>query len=89
MVKVLWIWRRAVRGGSRATKSTTSPLTSKLFDESGQSLTPSHAVKGERRYRYYVSRSLIKGDGGFGQGAAGACPHQRSSGPSRRRLAKS
>jgi hypothetical protein len=33
----------------------------RLFDESGQSLTPSHAVKGERRYRYYVSRSLIKG----------------------------
>jgi site-specific DNA recombinase len=32
-----------------------------LFDESGQSLTPSHAVKGERRYRYYVSRNLISG----------------------------
>ena len=29
--------------------------------KAGQSLTPSHAVKGERRYRYYVSRSLIKG----------------------------
>jgi len=33
----------------------------RLFDESGVCLTPSHAVKGERRYRYYVSRSLIKG----------------------------
>jgi Recombinase len=42
---------QAVRGGSR-TKSVASPLTGKLFDESGQSLTPSHAVKGERRYRY-------------------------------------
>ena len=52
--------RRAVRGGSRATKSTPSPLTSKLFDESGHSLTPSHAVKNERQYRYYVSRRLIK-----------------------------
>jgi site-specific DNA recombinase len=52
---------QAVRGASRATKSAPSPLTRKLFDESGQSLTPSHAVKGERRYRYYVSRSLIKG----------------------------
>jgi site-specific DNA recombinase len=51
----------AVRGASRATKSAPSPLTRKLFDESGESLTPSHAVKGERRYRYYVSRSLIKG----------------------------
>ena len=52
---------QAVRGASRATKSVASPLTGRLFDESGQSLTPSHAVKGERRYRYYVSRSLIKG----------------------------
>ena len=51
----------AVGPAPRATKSAPSPLTGKLFDESGQSLTPSHAVKGERRYRYYVSRSLIKG----------------------------
>src|SRR5258708_1787698 len=49
-----------VRHTLRATKSVASPLTGKLFDESGLSLTPSHAVKGERRYRYYVSRSLIK-----------------------------
>jgi hypothetical protein len=33
----------------------------KLFGESGERLTPSHAVKGDRRYRYYVSRSLMKG----------------------------
>jgi hypothetical protein len=58
---------QAVRGGSR-TKSVASPLTGKLFDESGQSLTPSHAVKGERRYRYYVSRSLIKGPTADGRG---------------------
>jgi site-specific DNA recombinase len=45
----------------RTRKSAPSPLTGKLFDESGQSLTPSHAVKGERRYRYYVSRNLISG----------------------------
>ena len=45
----------------RVRKSAASPLTGRLFDESGQSLTPSHAAKGERRYRYYVSRSLIKG----------------------------
>jgi site-specific DNA recombinase len=50
----------AVGRTPRARKSTPSPLTGKLFDESGQSLTPSHAVKGERRYRYYVSRNLIK-----------------------------
>jgi site-specific DNA recombinase len=52
---------QAVRGASRATKSAPSPLTGRLFDEGGVGLTPSHAVKGERRYRYYVSRSLIKG----------------------------
>jgi hypothetical protein len=51
---------QAVRGGSRR-KAVASPLMGRLFDESGQSLTPSHAVKGERRYRYYVSRSPIKG----------------------------
>ena len=37
------------------------PLTGRLFDESGHSLTPTHAMKGGRRYRYYVSRSLITG----------------------------
>ena len=58
----------AVRRAPRATKSAPSPLTGRLFDESGQSLTPSHAVKGERRYRYYVSRNLIKGTSDSGQG---------------------
>jgi len=52
---------RAMRRVPRAMKSAASPLTGKLFDESGLSLTPSHAVKGERRYRYYMSRSLNKG----------------------------
>ena len=35
----------------------------KLFDETGAPLTPSHAVKSGRRYRYYVSRTLIAGSG--------------------------
>ena len=52
---------QAVRGASRATKSAASPLMGRLFDERGVGLTPSHAVKGKRRYRYYVSRTLIKG----------------------------
>ncbi len=38
----------------------TSPLMGKLFDETGERLTPSHCKKGNLRYRYYVSRSLIK-----------------------------
>jgi DNA invertase Pin-like site-specific DNA recombinase len=37
------------------------PLAGKLFDDEGIPLTPSHAVKSGRRYRYYVSRHLIAG----------------------------
>ena len=56
------------RGRNSGTKSCV--LIGKLFDESGEGLTPSHAVKCDRRYRYYVSRSLMKGpaarvDGGW------------------------
>jgi site-specific DNA recombinase len=49
------------RAMPRALKSEPSPLAGKLFDEQGQRLTPSHAVKGARRYRYYVSHKLIEG----------------------------
>jgi len=34
-----------------------SPLIGRLVDENGAGLTPSHARKGERKYRYYVSRN--------------------------------
>jgi DNA invertase Pin-like site-specific DNA recombinase len=40
---------------ARARASNRSPLRGKLFDEAGALLTPSHAVKSGRRYRYYVS----------------------------------
>jgi len=36
-----------------------SLLAGLLFDERGERMTPSHAVKKGRRYRYYVSRSLV------------------------------
>ena len=52
---------RGARIGRRPPRSMSSPLAGKLFDEQGDALTPSHAVKGERRYRYYVSRSLMTG----------------------------
>ena len=45
----------------RAVKVEPSPLAGKLFDPSGAGLTPSHARKGERRYRYYISRRLTIG----------------------------
>jgi hypothetical protein len=34
-----------------------------IFDERGGRLTPTHAVKKETRYRYYVSTSLVTGTG--------------------------
>jgi DNA invertase Pin-like site-specific DNA recombinase len=50
-----------VRVDGRPSGATSSPLIGKLFDDQGERLTPSHAVKGNRRYRYYVSRSLMEG----------------------------
>ncbi len=38
-----------------------SLLAGLLFDEDGDCMTPSYAVKNGKRYRYYVSRSLITG----------------------------
>ncbi len=47
------------RGGTR--KTAPSPLIGRLFDETGDRLTPSHSRKGGKRLRYYVSRRLITG----------------------------
>src|SRR6187401_3627086 len=38
-----------------------SMLAGILFDAQGDRMSPSHAIKGGTRYRYYVSRSLIDG----------------------------
>ena len=38
-----------------------SLLTGLVFDSDGSRLTPSHAVKAGKRYRYYVSDTLIRG----------------------------
>ena len=37
------------------------PIEFLVFDEAGERLTPTHAVKKGTRYRYYVSTSLITG----------------------------
>src|SRR5208283_1900403 len=37
--------QHAVRGAGEAAKANASPLAGKLIDESGQTLTPTHAVK--------------------------------------------
>lgn len=36
-----------------------SPLTGLLFDETGDRLCPTHASKGGKRYRYYISKRLM------------------------------
>jgi site-specific DNA recombinase len=43
---------------SRATARNPSLLTGLLFDAQGHPLIPTHAKKGERRYRYYVVEPL-------------------------------
>lgn len=47
----------------RAYRTEPSPLIGKVFDETGDRLTPSHAKKKERRYRYYISNRLIARSG--------------------------
>jgi hypothetical protein len=39
-------------------------MTGLIFDDDGQRLSPTHAVKNGKRYRYYVSTALITGDRG-------------------------
>ena len=41
--------------------SATSPLVGRLFDPSGDRLTPTHTTRQGRRHRYYVSNRLITG----------------------------
>ncbi|MBT8416373.1 MAG: recombinase family protein, partial [Silicimonas sp.] len=53
---------------STPTAAHPSPLAGKLFDETGDRLTPSHASKGGKRYRYYVSRRLVTGAADDGHG---------------------
>lgn len=40
-------------------KTMRSPLSGKLFDETGDRLTPSHSKKNGKRLRYYISRRLV------------------------------
>lgn len=38
----------------------TSLLTGLIFDDNGERLTPSHATKGNKRYRYYISPDQLE-----------------------------
>jgi DNA invertase Pin-like site-specific DNA recombinase len=42
-------------------QTDVSLLIGKLFDEFGEGLTPSHAMKQGKRYRYYISKHLTTG----------------------------
>jgi site-specific DNA recombinase len=65
--EALWDHVQAILAENRVNRATgadakqPSLLAGLIFDESGERLTPSHAVKKGTRYRYYVSRSLIVG----------------------------
>ena len=47
------------RAGSR--QDSDALLAGKLFDDRGNRMSPSHATKGGRRYRYYVSQAILQG----------------------------
>lgn len=61
------VWKRvqhmlecgAAKSRGTKQKSTRSPLAGKLFDETGDRLTPSHSRKNGMRLRYYISRRLV------------------------------
>jgi site-specific DNA recombinase len=65
--KPLWEGVQTVLAANRVERTTgvrgrhPSLLTGMVFDETGERLTPTHAVKKGTRYRYYVSTSLVTG----------------------------
>jgi hypothetical protein len=44
-----------------ARQNSDALLAGKLYDDRGNLMSPSHAAKGGRRWRYYVSRALTNG----------------------------
>jgi hypothetical protein len=63
--RVLWeevqvrLSSNAAERDSGARSKSPSLLTGLLFDDHGHVMTPTHAVRREKRYRYYVSAPLI------------------------------
>jgi len=51
----------AARSRGHQPKAFKSPLAGKLFDETGDRLTPSHSRKNGKRLRYYISQRLTSG----------------------------
>ncbi len=67
--KPLWEEVQTVLAANRVERANgargrhPSLLTGMVFDETGERMTPTHAVKKGTRYRYYVSTSLVTGTG--------------------------
>jgi site-specific DNA recombinase len=45
----------------RSRQHSDALLAGKLFDDRGNRMSPSHAAKGGRRWRYYVSQAVVQG----------------------------
>jgi site-specific DNA recombinase len=50
-----------------ARNSTESLLMGRIYDERGNRMTPTYAIKNGVRYRYYISASLVQGGAGSRQ----------------------
>jgi site-specific DNA recombinase len=50
------------RGRGPQSASHTSLLCDRVYDAAGRRLSPSHARKGARRYRYYVRSAVVEGN---------------------------
>jgi DNA invertase Pin-like site-specific DNA recombinase len=61
-VQAQFVSNTAVRRSGKTSKEP-SLLAGLLFDGDGNRMTPSHAVKSGKRYRYYISNNLIVGVG--------------------------
>ena len=59
---------RSAKPRGKPAAAHPSRLAGKIFDETGDRLTPTHASKGGKRYRYYVSRRLVTGTADDGTG---------------------
>jgi site-specific DNA recombinase len=59
-----------VHARKRRRLSSESLLTGRIFDDRGNRMTPATAQKGSRRYRYYTSQALLRGN----RGDAGSVP---------------
>ena len=50
-----------VKGRTSSRQDSDALLAGKLFDDRGNRMSPSHAAKGGKRWRYYVSQALLQG----------------------------